>query len=65
MVPGALGSVMPNLRAGPECGRTCPSYPEGISKARPVGTATRPPGGISIGSAAADARSIPAAPADM
>src|SRR4051812_11138221 len=65
MVPGALGSVMPNLRARPERGRTCPSKPCGISNARPVGTATRPPGKISIGSAAAEARSIPAAPADM
>ncbi len=65
MVPGAFGSPIPNLRANPDRGRTCPSNPSGISNASPVGTATRPPGAISIGSLAADAKSNPAAPRDM
>src|SRR3954469_4019132 len=56
---------MPNLRARPERGRTCPSNPGGISNASPVGTAARAPGAMSIGSSAAEARSSPAAPADM
>src|SRR5215831_12628796 len=65
MVPGALGRPMPCLRARPERGRTCPSKPCGISNASPVGTAARAPGASVIGASAAEARSSPAAPADM
>src|SRR5262249_9710797 len=62
---GAFVSVTPCLRASPDRGRTCPSKPSGISKASPVGTATRAPGASVIASSAALARSSPAAPADM
>ncbi len=41
---GALTSAMPWRTASPERGRTCPSWPGGISRASPVGTSRRSPG---------------------
>src|ERR1043165_6181738 len=60
IVPGAFRTVTPTLAARPERGCTRPTYPSGSSIATPVGTAARPPGGISTPSAAY--RSAPASP---
>src|SRR5207245_5880871 len=51
---------MPWRTASPLRGQTRPTWPGGISRDKPVGTAARPPGGSVTASAAR--RSAPAAP---
>lgn len=65
MVPGALGSIIPSLKASPLRGRTWASKPSGKPIWRPVGTSFRSPGCIGRGSLTAAKRSRPLDPSVM
>ena len=60
MVPGVLSNVIPFLRAKPERGLICASYPSGKAMNSPVGMSLRSIGANVSGSSNEARKSIPA-----